>query len=72
MAGFGEIRMSLSLASATVINTVTKSNLEAERVHLAYRLKSVIEGTQNKNLDVGTGSGTVVEQRLLPRAHWLA
>lgn len=41
--------MSLSLVSATVINTMTTSNLLEERVHLAYKLKSVIEESQDRN-----------------------
>lgn len=41
--------MSLSLVSATVINTMTKSILWEERVYSAYRLKSVIEGSQDRN-----------------------
>lgn len=38
-----------TLVSVTVINSMTQCNLEVERVYLAYRLKSVVEGSQDKN-----------------------
>lgn len=37
------------LVFGTVINFIIKSNLQEERVYLAYRLKSVIEGSQHRN-----------------------
>lgn len=67
--------MSLSLVSATVINTMTKSNLWEERVHLAYKLKSVIEGSQDRNPKQEPRCQNWIRDHggtMLPHAHWLA
>lgn len=58
-----------SLVPFAVSKTMTKSRLGQKGVYLAYRLQSIIKGSQGLNLAVGTAAETA-EEYLFPMAHF--
>ena len=58
------IQICFSLVSVTVINTIAKNILGKEKVSLAHRLQSILQGIPRRNLEAGTEAEAVEEHSL--------